>query len=146
MAAQTRTTSRPLAEVVEAVKAELGLDVGLKGKAAVDAAKKELGVELGGSLKEQIQTLCCQLGIKTGWGAPETETKPGSKELAVRTPDELREKAKAAARAGNHAQALRLYTACLAKVGSKDPSLFLARALCHSRMGNHNKALFDGQR
>jgi hypothetical protein len=146
IAAMDLSTSRPLAEMVEAVKAELGLDVGLKGKAAVGAAKKELGVDLGGTLKEQIQALCDQLGVKTGWAVPKTVAKPVSKELTTLTPDELREKAKVSARAGNQVVAVGLYTACLAKAGSKDPSLFLARALCHSRMGNHAKALVDGLR
>ena len=46
----------PLAEAIERVKAELGLDASLRGKAAVDAAR-ELVLSRG-TLKEQVAALC----------------------------------------------------------------------------------------
>ena len=55
-----------LAEAIERVKAELGLDASLRGKAAVDAAR-ELVLSRG-TLKEQVAALCRELGIEHGDG------------------------------------------------------------------------------
>ena len=87
--AATAANVMTVAEAVEAVKAELGIDApDLKGKAAVDAAKAKLLAR--GRLREQIALICCELGIETGW----TETG-----WSIRAPEAQRRQIEVRARA-----------------------------------------------